>query len=103
MDMHARRARDRFVPLILFRVRGRIVDNPALHPQLHGRATEVNRGHRIIIDPLVQAFLDIHQEARCRSPVALRVSLHHAGPREVILGGRSQARSILRRSKKRKT
>jgi hypothetical protein len=64
MDMHARRARDRFVPPILFRVRGRIVDNPALHPQPRVRATEVNRGHATIIGPPGVTLIDIDQAAR---------------------------------------
>jgi hypothetical protein len=83
MDMHARRTRDSFVPLILFRVRGRIVDNPALHPQPRVRATEVNRGHGTIIGLPAQAFIDIGQAARFQIaalPIALRLPLHDAGP-----------------------
>jgi hypothetical protein len=45
VDARARRARDKFAPReILFRVRGRIVDNPALDTQARVRAMEENRG-----------------------------------------------------------
>jgi hypothetical protein len=59
MDMHARRARDKFVPLdISFRVRGRIVDNPALDTQVGRRAMEENRGHLIVRPPALLAIND---------------------------------------------
>jgi hypothetical protein len=47
VDARPRRTRDRFVPLILFGVRGRIVDNPILDTQAHGRAMEENHRHAI--------------------------------------------------------
>jgi hypothetical protein len=49
VDARARRARDKFVPLeALFRVRGRIVDNPSLGTQACRRAMKENRGHAIL-------------------------------------------------------
>ena len=49
MDMHARMARDKLVLLgISFRMRDRIIDNPALDTQAGVWAMEENRGHTIL-------------------------------------------------------
>jgi hypothetical protein len=64
MDMHARRARDKLVPLdILLRVRGRIVDNPARDTQAGVWAMEENRGHLNSVGPPARALIDIDQAA----------------------------------------
>jgi hypothetical protein len=67
VDARARKARDKFVLLeILFRVRGRIVDNPALNTQARLQATEENRGHPIS-SARAQALIDLDQAARLQA------------------------------------
>jgi hypothetical protein len=69
MDMHARRARDKFVPLdISFRVRGRIVDNPARDTQAGVWAMEENRVHPISLARRVRAIIDLDQATRLQAP-----------------------------------
>jgi hypothetical protein len=56
---------------ILFRMRGRIVDNPALDTQARVRATEENHWHPNIVDLPVQALIDIGQAARLQAALLL--------------------------------
>jgi hypothetical protein len=63
-------ARDKFVPLaILFRVWGRIVDDPGLDIQVRPRATEEKRGHPISLAPWERAIIDLDQAARLQVPL----------------------------------
>ena len=72
MDMRARGARDKFVLLdISFRMRDRIIDNPALDTQARVRATEENHWHTNIVGPPVQALFDISQAARLQAALLL--------------------------------
>jgi hypothetical protein len=68
VDALARKARDRFIPLvILFMLRDRIADNPALDPEARRGAQEENRWHPNNVGPPVQALIDIGQAARLQA------------------------------------